>query len=306
MNKPGLAYSVVLAMLVLWTLTAMTVAMASAPDEEGWIVFDASSGHIRIEAAVNGEPASIILDSGADMGAVSEALSKRAGIGADRRQPIQVSGIYDQHRVFGSHEFELELNGSRIPLRGIPVVPSDQFDLLIGRWLFEQTVVQIDYPNQRIRFLDRDAVNFEGNVRTRRGWRGEMLVKTRVNGNRAWLQLDTGNGGLTQFTRSFVRRHDLDEQAIDSIELVGGGVIRTGRLHLLQIDEVEIGPIRIADFAAGYNPDPNRGLDERYQATGSRVRRQRTQFDGLLGFEVMRNFVVTTDFRNGKLHLYLP
>jgi hypothetical protein len=283
-----------------------TSAKASGPDAEGWIAFDDSRGHIMIEAAVNGVPAGVILDSGADAGAISESFAERAGVEPDRRRPIQASGIFDQHRVFGSREFELEFNESSIPLSGVPVVPGSGFDLLIGRWIFEQGVVQIDYPNQRLRFLDRDAVEFEGNVPVRRGPRGDLMVEVRIDDKHAWLQLDTGNGGVTQLTRHFVNRHGLDEHAIERAQISGGGVIRTGRLQLLQIGEAEIGPFRIADFLANYNPDPNRGLDERYQVTGSRIRQRRAHYDGLLGWEVLRNFLVTTDFREGKLHLYVP
>jgi len=278
----------------------------SETNDQGWMTFDGSSGFVSFAAIVNGQTASVILDSGASIGAVSEGFGQRAGIEPDPRLPIQLAGIFDEHRVFGSREFELELNQQTVALQGLAVVPGGGFDIVLGRWIFEQAVVQIDYPNQRIRFLDPSAVDFESNVKVRKSRSGALLIEMQIQGKRAWLTLDTGSNSVVLLKRGFVSRHGFEQYSVASARLPTGGMIRSGEVQLLQFEEAAIGPFRMESLLASYVPEGKDGLDAREQSTGSRVRHARTQDDGLVGFEVLRNFLVTTDFKHRKVHLHLP
>ncbi len=274
--------------------------------DEGWIPFDGSSGAVLFRATVNGHPAGVVLDSGASIGAVSRAFAERVGIEADPRSQIQVVGVHDQGRVYGSREFTLMLNEAPVRLRNFAIVPGAGFDILLGRWIFERAVVQIDYPNQRVRFLNRDGVNFEGNVPMRVTNTGEMLVDMSLDGRQARLLLDTGNTGMIVLTQSFVRRHGFQQQAIDELVVPTQGVIASADMQLLQLNSAQLGPYPMEGVLAGFNPNRNEGLDGRERTIGTRVRQPRTSNDGLLGYEVMRHFIVTIDWRGRKLHLQAP
>lgn len=283
----------------------MLSAHAAQPDAEGWIPFDGRSGLIMLQGSVHGEPAQLVLDSGASAGAVSAEFAERAGIKSDRRQEFEMSGVFDNRRVPASQRFELELNDSTIPLIGLPIVPRGGFDLLLGRPIFENAVVQIDYPNERIRFLDPEVIEFEGNVEVRRGLHGDLMLETFLQDKRAWLMLDTGNSGPTLLKRRFVQRHGLETRAIDSIRMPGEGVIGAGGSQLLQLDSAAIGPFRFDSFLASYINESNRGMDHRHRVPGSRIRRERSRHDGLLGYEILKNFLVTVDFKNARVHLHV-
>jgi hypothetical protein len=291
----------IFALLLSFALTSHAVE----PDPEGWIAFEGQGGGINFSGTVNGELARITLDSGASIGAVGRDFGERVGIEADPRRPIQVAGVFDETRVYGCRPFELVMNDQTLHLADLAVVPGAGFDIMLGRWIFEQVVVQIDYPNQRIRFLSREAVQFESNVEVRETPFGSMLIETFIQDQRAWLELDTGNLGPVFLNERFVQRHDFQDFEVPLEGLQSQGVIRSGEIRVLQFDSARIGPYSFASLLASYGVDSSRGIFRQESETGSRVRRARTRRDGLLGAEVLQNFLVTTDFRNRKIHLHL-
>lgn len=101
----------------------------------------------EFDGSVNGHAAKIVLDSGADIGSVSDAFAEQAGIGKNRRQPINMLRVIGEKWVYGSTRLELTFLSQALPIAGLAVVPASFFDILLGRGVFEQMVVQIDYPN---------------------------------------------------------------------------------------------------------------------------------------------------------------
>ncbi len=294
----------------LGILIGLLFILVSSPvlssDDQGWIPFSVRGGHIVLDAKVNGHPARAILDSGATLGAVSEGFAEQADIETDGRQEIRVLGVYGDRRVFGSHRFNLELGEQEISVAGLPVVPGDGFDLLLGRPMFDHGIVQIDYPNERVRFLRAGSVDFESNVNVRRDREGQILVEATINDQSALLLFDTGNSGVTLLTHQFVRRHDLDEFEVPAAHVHGRGIVESGDINLLRLDSARIGPFPFDGFLAGYLPEAKGWLDGQRPVPGTRIRQRHVNFDGMLGYEVLHNFLVTIDFSNARLHLHLP
>lgn len=302
----GCRRAVVPAALLCGCAAIAAPCAAADTDDEGWISFAPDTGQIVFETAVNGEPARTILDSGADGNSVSAQFAARAGIREDRSRQISITGLHGERSVFLSREFRMEVGDQTIPLRGAPITPGGGYDVILGRGLFELAVVQIDYPNQRVRFLHPDAVEFEGNIEYRSGRSGAPLVEARVHGERAWLLVDTGNGTITMLKRRFVLRNGLESYRIDGVQPRIGGVVTDGVTHVLQLDEVELGPFRLDRFLAGYIPEHNEGLDGQWQRSGSRLNEDKFLEDGILGYELLQNFIVTMDLKRRKIHLELP
>jgi len=276
-------------------------------DEQGWYRFDGSKGHIEFPVEVNGVPARAILDTGADTTIISARLAERAGIGMHKHGNVRLQGIYGERSVPESGKFRLKFANIDVPLRDVPIAPSPWFDVILARGFFELTVVQIDYPSERIRFLDRDMIDFEGNVRTRRGRSGAPLIEAEVGGETAWMLFDTGNAGSCLFKSRFVKQHDLDEFEVGNASGAGGGVVTAGRSKILQIPGFRLGPYPFETLLARYTDETNEGgLEGRTTRGGSRILRERTRYDGILGHEVMKNFVVTTDLKKRKVHFALP
>lgn len=282
-----------------------SAALALEADAEGWITFDGSEGQIALDGSVNGEPARIIIDSTVNTSVISSAFAERAGIRKNRQVEFEMGGELANQRINGSRRFEVEIDGSSLNFNGLPIVPGDGFDMILGHPVFEDAVVQIDYPNQRFRFLPPEAVKFEGNAEVRRGPLGELMVETAIEGNRAWLTLDTGLPGATLLTEEFVISNGLEDKQTETAQSVASEEPESDSLQMLKLDSVELGPYRFEQFLARYGAE-NRTIDLGRSETGSRIKKDRSHHDGLLGYEVLRNFLVTADFSNGKLHLHLP
>ncbi|MDT8410495.1 MAG: TonB family protein [Wenzhouxiangellaceae bacterium] len=282
-------------------------ARSGAMDADGWIAFDARNGHIAFDVMVNDTPAVAILDTGADTTTISRGLARRAGIGVGRANGMRMSGVFGEQVIPLSDDFQLSFAGLSVPLQDLPIAPGQGFDLVLGRQLFEFSVVQIDYPNRRIRFLDPAAVDFKGNLKVRKTRTGAPLVQAQVDGKKAWMLFDTGNAGDSLFTRTFVARRDLERFKIDENGTsTGGGAIQSGHLTALRIPKFQLGPFPFQGLRASYIATENQGLDARASGTGSRARSARTEFDGIVGYEVLRNFLVTMDLKRNRIHLHLP
>jgi len=282
-------------------------ADSGVPDEQGWIAFDSARGWIEFTVRVNDVPARAILDSGADSNAISRRLVERAGVELRPFDEVRVQGIYGLETVPTSGKFEMRFGNTIVPMRRAIVLPNAAPDLILGVGLFQASVVQIDYPNKRIRFLDRDAVKFEGNVRTRMKRGRSPQVMAKLGGKKVWMLLDTGNAGTTLFKRGLLQRLDFDQHVADADDVQGFGAVSGGRNRLLQLPDFKLGPFSFDALLASYIEEGGEhGIDGHRAAFGSRIRKDNVPYDGILGSEVLKNFIITADLRNRKVHLELP
>jgi|GEM_PF-1843480 len=287
--------------------SAIPEAESGIADEQGWIRFDNSRGWIEFTVRVNGVPARAMLDSGASSNAISRRLVERAGVSLNMTNQVRVRGVYGQRNVPVSGEFELRFGSATVPMRGALVLPGSSPDLILGVGLFQASVVQIDYPNKRIRFLNRDAVDFKGNIRVRTQGGRSPQVATELKGRRVWMLLDTGNSGSTLIKSSLVRRMGLDQYQVDQPGRTGFGAVASGRSRLLHIPDFQLGPFPFETLLASYIEEGGRdGFEGRQSGYGSRIRQDNAPYDGILGSEVLKNFIVTADLRRREVHFALP
>src|SRR5699024_357786 len=196
-----------LSLLAAFLVVAGLSSSQAADDEngQGWMPFKESNGHIAFDVRVNGQAASAIFDTGADASVISEGLARRAEINLNRGDSIRLVGIHGQGTIPTSRRFTLEMAGQEVELDRVPVAPAPGFDVVFGRPMAESSVVQIDYPNQRIRFIRRDALEFERNVELRNTRRGAPMVRARFLETDQRQQLKTGNAGAHVLKRKVVR-----------------------------------------------------------------------------------------------------
>ena len=294
-----------LSLLAAFLVVAGLSSSQAADDEngQGWMPFKESNGHIAFDVRVNGQAASAIFDTGADASVISEGLARRAEINLNRGDSIRLVGIHGQGTIPTSRRFTLEMAGQEVELDRVPVAPAPGFDVVFGRPMAESSVVQIDYPNQRIRFIRRDAVEFEGNVELRNTRRGAPMVRARILDADLWMLLDTGNAGPTVLKRKVVRHRDLEQFEVQGVTGNATGAFTTAELHLLQIPGFKLGPYEFDSLLASYNAESNDGFDGQESRTGSRLNSDRSPYDGILGYEVLRNFMVTMDLKDKQVQI---
>lgn len=278
------------------------------PDANGWIRFDDSRGWIEFTVFVNGIPVRAILDSGAQGHSISRRLAERAGIDLIHSDRIRIRGVYGEQVVPESGPFELQFGSAKATLSLVPVLPSTLPDVVLGVSLFHVGVVQIDYPRKRIRFFDRKAVDFDGNVKMRTEGGASPQVATEIDGKRVWMLFDTGKAGPTLLKRSLVQRLELAQYEVpDHPGWVGFGAVSGGRMRALQIPGFQLGPFPFEWLLASYIEEgAERGFEARETGYGSRIQRDSARYDGILGTEVLKNFIVTVDVKRRKIHFALP
>ncbi|QPG06452.1 retropepsin-like domain-containing protein [Salinimonas marina] len=178
--------------------------------------------------------------------------------------------------------------------------------LLLGAPLFQGNVMQIDYPGRKLRLISRDVVNLHKikNIPMveQRG-SGMPLVEVTLNGQRTWLVLDTGNAGGIMIERSLAEGLGLANS--DNQVHQASDISKTVKLESTRIDEVVFGPYTLENMLVSFNAEgSNIDLNNQYKTTGTRIRGKKVE--GLIGYEVLKHFVITMDYQRAYLHAGLP
>lgn len=83
------------------------------------------------------------------------------------------------------------------------------------------------------------------------------------------------------------------------------GANSSGVNEFAMSDVVKFGPYEIGDVKVSFPAEGQKtNLESQYERTGSRIGGKRVV--GLIGYDLLKDFVVTLDYRYGKLHIALP
>ncbi|NDU79532.1 hypothetical protein GWI34_44160, partial [Actinomadura sp. DSM 109109] len=112
--------------------------------------------HIRVDVTINGVPASAIIDSGAGRSVLDQGFADRQGLA--QRDGFSVAGVTGA--TTGTTVDRLEVQIGSASIRGISAgvlnlnaysTPGDRTtDLIIGRDLFDDVAVSIDFERSTI------------------------------------------------------------------------------------------------------------------------------------------------------------
>lgn len=163
-------------------------------------------GLVEIAAAVNGAPIRAIVDSGAQFSAIDGDLVQRLDLPRTLAAPMLAFGVSGGPTLTHTVGFDLSLTGLAVPrlraavldLAAIGQVTGRDFQLLIGRDVLSQLIVETDYPLHRSRFLARGTYTPPPDARTlklRDTGRGPMLPAQIEAGPPLELLVDTGAAG---------------------------------------------------------------------------------------------------------------
>jgi len=155
--------------------------------------------------------------------------------------------------------------------------------------------------------LNPDVVRFERNVQVRTERGRSPQVAAELQGKKVWMLLDTGNAGATLFKRRLLQRLNLDQHVVDGPDIGGSGAVSAGRKRLLQLPGFNLGPFQFESLLASYIEEVGKhGFEGRRAGYGSRIRRDNSPYDGILGSEALKNFMITMDIQNRKVHFAAP
>jgi predicted aspartyl protease len=252
---------------------------------------------------VNGKgPYNMLLDTGAEQSAVDlntakelvlaltpvgggkvvAAGKKDSTVYLTKLPQVEIGSLIAKDLVAVATDF------SRISQRvGVPVNGVIGFNFLKNR------IVQFDYPKRVVRFYSASPVakSEQPNTTTRTAlpfrFHGDdkfpIINEVYVDGKKIKAELDTGHSGTLALTAPAVKRLGLESEAQSaepetSEGALGTSVNRKGKLHTLRVGNLTVDSPTVT-FRA-----PNSGLD-------------RAPFEGILGNDFFKDFVVTFDYR---------
>lgn len=275
-----------------------------------WIDFSLENGHVKIPATVAGINSKVILDTGAQLNGLNPRFINKHQLSFDKGAKTKVKGVYGIEDKTTYNNVPVELFGINTEIDDAVALNLGPHNnaMLFGAGFFRQFVMQLDYPNNKMRLITHDAINLNKleNIKvTKQKGTGLPIVKVELaNEKSIWLLLDTGNNGGMVIERKVARSLGW----LDNFERESGissGVNRSATTESFRIPWLKFGPFEMEHVlvsipAAGEKTN----LENQYETTGTRIKGKKVQ--GLIGYDVLQHFLITIDYKNGHAHIGLP
>ncbi|WP_028772760.1 pepsin/retropepsin-like aspartic protease family protein [Shewanella waksmanii] len=275
-----------------------------------WVDFELINGHINLPVSIAGIEGKAILDSGAQINAINTSFINRHNLSFKKSGKVNVQGVYGTQRHQMYSDVMATLFGAEIELDKLASmrIGHHETQLILGASLMQRFIFQIDYPNSRLRLFERDNLDmtqFENIDMQINRSDGQPIVKVELNGQKSvWLVMDTGNNGGLFLKRSMADDLGwLEEYATISGESRGAN--KLGLVEHFQLPGVKFGPYIVENVMSTV---PAKGQRESVsgQQRGSMVRLKGKNIKGLIGYDVLKHFVLTIDYKSGHMHVGLP
>lgn len=293
----------------VFVAVVLMLSMSAQAAVSKWIPFDSDGGHISIPATVNGVETRAILDSGAAGNGISEKFLAANDVDYKQGRRVIVSGVAGERKVRLVDDLKIGLFGIEFEIDQMMPVRLGSAGVIIGLGFFNNFILQIDYPNSQLRIITQDSLDLKelANVRMKKAAGSpQPIVKVDMNGEaELWLTLDTGNSTGILIPRRSATRFDWLEKYGTSESRVSG-VTRSTNVERFNLPELSIGPVVLENVIVIVPEEGERtnvGKDVRAKL-GTRIKE--TASDGILGYDVLKHFIVTIDYRRSFLHLGLP
>lgn len=244
------------------------------------------NGRLFIPAKINGVATEALLDSGAEASLIDPSLAAEAKL--PEGQAITMKGSGGSTAARFVEGVPIEALGLKVQGEGIVVM--DMSDLskrlikrptraIVGRELFDAARLRIDLAGGTIDVADR-ASEPAGAKLPLTGHAGIESVPVRINGNTAQAEFDLGNGSDPMISRAMVDRLGLKVTG----KKAGGGI--GGEI---QRDVVTIPMLEVAG--------------RHFHGLTAAVDDQSSANDMNIGTSVLRDFLITTDFKQRAVWL---
>ena len=274
-----------------------------------WMDIRVVDGNLMVETEVAGIPGQSIIDTGATITAINAGFLESNDLSFKKGRRITVTGVFGESKRSTYREVPGAIFGGPVTFLNVVDLELGEPDiqLLLGANFFASYVFQFDYTNERMRLITRDSVDLKAikNVDAKRDRsNGSVVVKVGLNeSGDAWMLMDTGLTGGILVERSFANRQDWIG-TFPSVDGTATGVISSGQMEYFRLPSIDVGPFKIENVLVSV---PAEGetlkIFETITPTGSRLER-RNASEGILGYDVLKHFVVTIDYDRGYVHFY--
>ena len=304
MRQPGILF-------IHMIVPMMCLAICNQSVQAQWQPFTLRNGNIVIDVEIDGHEASAILDSGASSHMISSAFVKKYGQDFTKLGKVDMKGVYGKRKLQVYSDIPVKLFGSDVQFYKVPEGLRNGADLLLGGAFFKGAIIQIDYPNSRLRRLSKQSVDLKkhANVPMKRALGGRFpAIEVEHNGVKAWLILDTGNSGGVLVERSFATANGWLNDETEVTERTSFGLFESSTSLNFYIDAFKIGPYELEHVSVNVPSEGHMNDFGRYTnefSTGTLIKRG-VQAKGLIGYDVLKHFIVTIDYMAYRVNLYAP
>lgn len=273
----------------------------AAGDATPWIPLPRDAQLIEIDGEAAGHPIRIVVDSGAQFSAIDRALAERLALPQSATLPMLAYGVSGKPTLTHTVRFDLGLQGLSVrgmraavlDIAGLSAATGRDFQMLLGRDVLRELVLDADFPRDRVRFHRPEAyrppldarpvalklvggapmtpVQVEGSAPI------DVLVDTGATGTLALSTEAARNAGLLAPGRTVSRAHSVSLGGISLDQMVRARTVEAAGLTLRSVD-VQV----YAPSARGPIPP------------------------GLLGAGLLRRYRIALDLPGGRLFLIPP
>ena len=296
----------------LFSLSLLVAANVFAKSATQWMPITVERGLVVIDVKINGHSAKAMLDTGAESNAVSKAFLETNSVKFRKGDPLVLTGVYGQEKANFVNGLEIELLGNKLAFDNlIPMSGNPRFDVILGMPFFHSLIVQLDYPNQKMRLASRDSINLKdfANVKLKSNEsKSQLVTPVIIDGFKVDLLFDTGNSGGILLHRPFAERKGWIEKYKQTEAKSSGVVSKSVAIDILSLPEMQFGPFTLEDILVSI---PEEGKSKRLRNSKRGLRdRENVNYRGILGYDILKHFVLTLDARRGLpvsyTHLTLP
>jgi len=278
-----------------------------------WQDVEIMNGRVIVDVSIAGVPAKALLDTGATGMSISPSFLEENGIPFIKGPEYISVGAHGRTRSYLIKRVDVTIFGSQFPLKNVRAFTSNRkYQMLIGLPFLKMMVVQIDYPNKRVRFLSRDSIDLKGhaNVDIKHGNEESKLVTSveLEDGEKFDLLFDTGStAGLVIDHHIAQKRGWLEKYHVGEGSL--HGVANTLTVERLRLPYLKLGPYELENVKALCPKEENMPTSysqkKERPKTGTRIS-EGASYIGVLGGDVLKHFIVTLDAKNALMHIDAP
>lgn len=270
-------------------------------DATPWIRLPRDARLIEIAGEAGGAPVRIVVDSGAQFSAIDRGLAQRLGLPQSMTLPMLAYGVSGQPSLTHTVRFDLSLPGLSIhgmraavlDIAGLSAATGREFQLLLGRDVLRELVLDADFPRDRVRFHRPDTFVAPPDARAvpLKLTGGAPMTPVRVEGSAAFdVLVDTGATGALALSTEAARN---------------AGLLAPGR-PVTRAHSVSLGGVSLDQMVRARTVEAAgmtlRGVDVQIYAPSARGPIPQ----GLLGTGLLGRFRVILDLDAGRLLLVAP
>jgi hypothetical protein len=253
---------------------------------------------IVLERSTNNDEARVeqtlaIIDTGAAASVVSPQYAKSRGLKVRNVGQLQMQDAFKQTKETPRVARFNKLQVAGAAFEEFDAIAEDfeslaslsaRLDVVLGRPVFRDVLLTIDYPNRRL-IIERGALpepNGRDVLALKRDESGALLVPARIGNEEAWLMLDTGHTGngllLSRYRLLGTRWASTPVEGGKVRGFIGEGIARIGRMD--------------GDAVVG-----------RYTFTRPILSISSDDDHEFIGADLLRHFRMTIDQKNNRLRL---